>query len=167
MRKITLEELQMNPFLKIQTEKALITAGSQEKFNTMTIGWATFGILWRKPVTTIYVRHSRFTHMFTEQNDCYAIVFLKPGHEREIGILGTKSGRDMDKMHASGLTPVFVDGVTTFEEAAITIICRKIYQDEITAEKFLDDGKIMEDCYATGDMHTVYTGEVLAVYENS
>lgn len=166
MTKIELSELRMNPFTKINTEKALITAGTEEHFNMMTIGWATFGILWRKPVTTAYVRHSRYTHAFTEENDCYAIVFLKPGHEKDIATLGTKSGRDMDKMKASGLTPVFVDGVPTFEEAELTLVCRKVYQDEITADKFLDGGKTMEDCYPTADMHTVYTGEVIAVYKN-
>ena len=34
-----------------------------------------------------------------------------------MGVLGSKSGREMDKMHDSGLTPRFLDQGITFKEA--------------------------------------------------
>ena len=69
----------------------------------------------------------------------------------------------IDKMHNSGLTPVFVDGVPCFEEAALTLICEKVYRGEITEDQFLDR-KPFEQFYADGDMHTFYVGRVLAAY---
>ena len=50
---------------------------------------------------------------------------LKDGHRDALNKMGSKSGRDMDKMHESGLTPVFVEGQPTFEEAELVLICRK------------------------------------------
>ena len=38
-----------------QKDWALVTAGTMENYNTMTIGWGGLGTLWRKPVCTVYV----------------------------------------------------------------------------------------------------------------
>ncbi|MBQ8144758.1 MAG: flavin reductase [Butyricicoccus sp.] len=164
MKKIELSELSFDALTKTGRDLAVLAAGVPEDFNMMTIGWATYGTLWREPVATVYVRHSRYTLEFTEKNDCFSITFLKPGHEKILGTtLGSKSGRDIDKMHESGLTPVFVDGVPCFEEAALTLICQKVYRGEITEDQFLDR-KPFEQFYADGDMHTFYVGRVLAAY---
>ena len=45
---------------------ALLTAGDKEKFNTMTVSWGGLGTIWGKPVATVYVRKSRYTHEFME-----------------------------------------------------------------------------------------------------
>ena len=41
---------------------ALITSGDIENFNMMTASWGGAGVLWAKPVATIYVRPERYTH---------------------------------------------------------------------------------------------------------
>ena len=48
----------------MKSEWALLTAGTLDKFNTMTIGWLTAGIIWGKDVITCYVRPSRYTYEF-------------------------------------------------------------------------------------------------------
>lgn len=164
MKKIELDQLSFDALTKTHRELAVLAAGEPGHFNMMTIGWATYGTLWREPVTTVYVRHSRYTHEFTEQYDRYSVTFLKPGHEKLLGTtLGRQSGRDIDKMHDSGLTPVFVDGVPCFEEAALTLVCEKVYRGEITEDQFVDQ-KPVEQYYADHDMHTFYVGRVLAAY---
>ena len=47
----------------------LLSAWDKNKFNTMTISWGGLGTLWGKPVATVYVRKSRYTHDFMEDND--------------------------------------------------------------------------------------------------
>ena len=47
----------------------LLSAWDKNKFNTMTISWGGLGTLWGKPVATDYVRKSRYTHDFMEDND--------------------------------------------------------------------------------------------------
>ena len=37
---------------------ALVTAGTPDNFNTMTISWGGMGTLWGKPVATVYIRTS-------------------------------------------------------------------------------------------------------------
>jgi flavin reductase (DIM6/NTAB) family NADH-FMN oxidoreductase RutF len=40
---------------------AFLTVKSGEALNTMTIGWATIGHVWRKPIMMVAVRLSRHT----------------------------------------------------------------------------------------------------------
>ena len=41
---------------------ALLTAGTKDSFNTMTVSWGGLGTLWGKPAASVYVRSSRYTH---------------------------------------------------------------------------------------------------------
>ena len=40
-------------FAQFDKKWALLTAGSMENFNTMTISWGGLGTLWGKPVATV------------------------------------------------------------------------------------------------------------------
>jgi len=43
-KEIKIEEMKFNPFTTIGKEWILITAGTKEKFNTMTASWGVFRI---------------------------------------------------------------------------------------------------------------------------
>ena len=45
---MTADMMEFDPFTKIGKEWALLTAGSKEKANTMTISWGGVGVLWGK-----------------------------------------------------------------------------------------------------------------------
>ena len=100
---------------------ALVTAGTPDNFNTMTISWGGMGTLWGKPVATVYIRTSRYTHEFVDANEYFTISFYPEEYKKVLGVLGSKSGREMDKMHSSGLTPKYLDKGITFEEAKYTL----------------------------------------------
>ena len=53
---------------------ALLTAGTIDNFNTMTIGWAVNGVIWGKNVFIVYVRPSRYTYKFMEENDYFTVM---------------------------------------------------------------------------------------------
>lgn len=161
-KKINAHEMPGNPFEMIEKQAALLTAGTPEKFNTMTTGWGTMGDLWNKPAFTAYVRPSRYTYRFTEENECFTVAFFGSPRPKALGVLGSKSGRDMDKMHQSGLTPVFVDGYPMFEEAQTVLVCKKMYEEDLKAEKIPQEYR--EQFYQNGDYHRVYTGEIIGVY---
>ena len=78
-------------------------------------------------------------------------------------MLGTKSGRDSDKVAESGLTPEASSkvGSPCFAEAKLVIECRKIYRDDLKPEFFLDP--TIEVNYPTKDYHRFYLGEVVAI----
>ena len=93
----------------------LLTAGTPENYNTMTISWGQMGCLWNRPVCTVYVRPCRYTYTFTEACDRFTVSLFEPGEQRsELKMLGTQSGREMDKMHYSGLTPMMLDGLMAY-----------------------------------------------------
>ena len=70
MRKIDPKEMEGNVFVHISDGWGLLTAGKPDQFNTMTVSWGTMGWLWKKPVCNVFVRQSRYTHKFVEENDC-------------------------------------------------------------------------------------------------
>ena len=55
------KELSFNPFTKISKQWMLVTAGSEEKSNTMTASWGGVGFIWNKPVSFIFIRPQRYT----------------------------------------------------------------------------------------------------------
>lgn len=164
MKKINIAEQSFNPFDLIGKQWLLISAGTEEKWNTMTASWGAVGVVWGKPSATCYIRQSRYTKTFVDDSEFFTLTVLKDGCRDVLNLLGSKSGRDMDKMHESGLTPVMVEGQPTFEEAKLVLICRKVCKtfigpDDMTAE-------IRERSYADRDYHTMYIGEIVAAYEN-
>ena len=50
MKKLEVKDLKENFFEAIGKEWMLVTAGTKEKFNTMTASWGGIGWLWNKPV---------------------------------------------------------------------------------------------------------------------
>ena len=162
MKKVDLKTLRPEIFEIFLKQNALLTAGDREKCNTMTIGWGLMGDLWNVPAFTAYVRPSRYTWQFAEENDCFTVSFFGTPRPQALAVLGTKSGRDMDKIHQSGLTPVELEGQVAFEEAQVVLICKKIYVDDLKSEKIPQQWK--DKFYGDGDYHRIYTGQVLSVY---
>ena len=67
MKKIDVKSLQDNVFSLIGDRWMLITAGTAERCNTMTASWGGLGVLWGKPVATVYIRPQRYTLEFVER----------------------------------------------------------------------------------------------------
>ncbi len=162
-REISIDNVKINPFTAINKSWMLITAGNEEKHNTMTASWGTLGELWGHYVSTIYVRHSRYTFEFTENSDYYSLCFFDEKYRSALNFCGSKSGRDYDKDKEAGLTAAF-DGAPYYEEAKLVFICRKLYSHDINRDDFID--KSVDDaCYADKDYHRMYVGEIVRVLE--
>ena len=163
-KEVDIKSLNFNPFTKIGSEWMLITAGDQSGYNTMTASWGAVGVMWGKPSATCYIRKSRFTKEFVDAGEYFTLTVLKDGNRQALNTLGSKSGRDMDKMHESGLTPVFVEGQPTFEEAELVLICRKRGVTDIAPDDMAQE--VQDKWYGDHDYHTMYIGEIVATYEN-
>lgn len=140
---------------------ALVTAGDEKRFNTMTIGWGGVGTLWSKPVATVYVKPCRYTHEFLESNEYFTVSFYDEKYKKALGLLGTKSGRDCDKVKESGLSPRFLQHGVTFEQAYVTLVCRKIYRQDMDIDAIPQFAA--ERYYQSEAPHTMYVGEVTDV----
>lgn len=159
LRKIDVKEISGNPFTRIGDQWMLITAGTKDNCNTMTASWGGLGVLWGKPVATIFVRPQRHTYQFTEENDWFTLSFLKEDYREALKLCGTRSGRDMDKFAAAGITVAGEEEKPYVAEAELVLVCRKVYWDDIEPGNFLD-GEIDHKCYPTHDYHRMYIGVI-------
>ena len=133
------------------------------KFNAMTVAWGSFGTMWRKPFAQVVVRPTRYTYEFSEHYDTFTLSAFPAAYRDALLLLGSKSGRDGDKIAEAGLTPVASSQVAApgFEEAELIVECRKIYWDDFKPPHFLDPS--IEGNYSNNDYHRVYFGEILAI----
>ncbi len=165
MKKINPAEISANAIDLIGNRWMLITAGDKEKTNTMTASWGCMGELWHKPVAVTFIRPQRYTLEFVEANDLFTLSFFDSEYRNALSLLGSKSGRDCDKVALAGLTPCLTpDGAApTFREASLVLRCRKLYADRFRADNFIDPS-IVEKIYATGDFHRIFVAEIEAAW---
>ena len=156
-------ELSCNPFQMIGKDWALVTAGDETGYNTMTVSWGNMGIMWNKNIVTVFIRPQRYTKEFLDRFDNFTLSFYEESSREALKLCGSKSGRDMDKIKAAGLTPVHENGTTYFEEARLVLECKKIYLDKIRPEGFLDPS--IQKNYPENDYHLIYMGEITRVLQ--
>lgn len=158
-REITAEELNMNPFTKIGKEWLLITAGNEEKCNTMTASWGAMGVMWGKNAVTVYIRPQRYTKEFVDKDGVFTISVLSEKYRKELNYCGTVTGRDKEKIKEAGLTPYFIEGTAAIKEADMIMVCRTMYHDHIKPECF-DIKENDKKWYSNKDYHTMYIAEI-------
>jgi len=162
---IEVSKLKINPFVMLNEDWGLLSAGKVDKYNTMTIAWGSLGIMWAKPVFTVVVRPQRYTKDFIDNHDLFTVSFFPDGYRKALNILGTKSGKDCDKVAESGLTPMFTDDTVTFIEANMVFFCRKLHDgQQLDPEAFINTG-IDSTIYPKKDYHYYYTGEIVKVLQ--
>ena len=163
MREIDIKSLDFKPFIKIGKEWMLITAGNEEKFNTMTASWGGVGVLWNKDIAFTFIRPCRYTFEFTEKEEMFSLCFFSEQYRDALTLCGRKSGRDSDKIKEAGLTPVFIDGVPCFEEADLVILCRKMYAQEMSKDCAYSE-EVTKHYDENEPYHTFYAGEIIKAY---
>lgn len=149
----------------VHDEWALVTAGTEASgWNTMTIGWGSAGTLWSKPTVTVYVHPWRYTHEFLEREDYFTVQLFGLEHHGDLGILGSKSGRDGNKVALTSLTPVALEHGMTFAEATTTIVCKKWYTQAIDLDAVPADvmDRMAGRLYVNA-AHTMFVGEIVDI----
>ncbi|MCC8197606.1 MAG: flavin reductase [Tannerellaceae bacterium] len=165
MRQISLDQVNDPWINSISKEWMLVTAGNEKKFNTMTANWGGVGYIWHRPVVFVFIRPERYTFEFMEQGDFFTLSFLGEKNKDIHKICGSKSGRDTDKIKETGLIPVFTDlGNVTFQQARLTLECKKLYADMIKEENFVDPAIYNRWYGEHGDPHKMYVAEILHVF---
>ena len=153
-----MKEYNINPFNKFNKEWALVTAGTKDKFNSMTISWGSMGTLWFKDIITIYIRPSRYTFEFLNSCDTFTISFYDEKYKKELGIFGSNSGRDMDKVRFTNFNPLILEDGITYKEAKETIVLKKIYVQKLDKNLLIDNDNIYT---SDEDEHYMIIGEVI------
>ena len=149
-----------NPFHLIGKDWMLVTAGTLAAFNPMTASWGGLGVLWHRPVCFCFIRPTRHTFGFMERGAHFTLSFFEEQYREALSLCGTRSGRELDKASAAGLTPLAgPTGAVAFAEARLVLECRKIYFQDLDPARFLDPA--IEENYPEKDYHRCYIGEIV------
>ncbi|MBQ6756154.1 MAG: flavin reductase [Oscillospiraceae bacterium] len=139
---------------------ALLTAGTIDKFNTMTISWGGMGTIWNKPAVTVYVRPSRYTFGFMEESEYFTVSFYPEEYRKDLALLGRLSGRDGDKLAKTALKAFEVEHGVSFKGAECTLVCRKLYSQSLEKAGMLPE---IAEGSEREDVHRMYIGEVVEI----
>ena len=148
----------------------LLTTADGDQVNTMTIGWGKIGVVWSRPVFEVLVRESRYTKQFLEKTGEFTVnIPLAKADKNILAVCGTKSGRDLDKFEALGLTKVPGQTVSVpgIKELPLTLECKVIYkqdQDPEAIDQACFDRYYGKGTHNEGDYHTVYYGQITKAY---
>lgn len=135
---MTADMMEFDPFTKIGKEWALLTAGSKDKANTMTISWGGVGVLWGKNVAFVFVRDSRYTKELIDKNEFFSLSFLSEKYRDALNYCGSHSGRDEnDKISAAGLTLTSRHSIPFIDEGNMILLCEKMSATRLTEDSFL------------------------------
>lgn len=164
-----MQSVEYNEYFKEATESlsdgAFLTVKNNDELNTMTIGWATIGIIWGIPVLIVLVRESRHTFQLIEDTDEFTVSFSFDGSmKEELNFCGTKSGRHYDKFDECDLEAVPGQDTETpvIGECDLHYECKIIYKQAMDQDNIMAD--VVENCYPGQDYHTMYFGEIINCY---
>lgn len=151
-----LKKIKKGAFLTVKAGKAL---------NTMTIGWATFGFIWQKPIMMVAVRSSRHTFELMETAKDFTVTVPSGDMSKETAFCGTKSGRDLDKFKMCNLEITGASRVVSpiIKTPGHHYECKIVYKSAMNPAYL--DKDYDASLYPQKDYHTLYFGEIVACYE--
>lgn len=148
----------------LHKQGAFLTVKHGEIVNTMTISWGNIGFEWNRPIFTVLVRKSRFTHELLEKTTEFSVsVPLSNTLKKALVLCGTKSGRDIDKIKESGLTLRNGESIAvpSIEGCEMVYECKIVYKQDMNPDLLSED--IKDKIYGDNDYHTIYYGEITKV----
>lgn len=123
----------------------LVTCGTPEKPNVLTIGWTGI-VCTRPPMTYISVRPERFSHDIILNSGEFVINLTTSSMIKQVDFCGVKSGRDINKFEACGFHAVPAGKVSAplIDECPVSLECR------VTESKLLGS-------------HTMFLAEIVGI----
>ncbi len=163
MKEISVHDFMEKPISLWLKKWFALTSGDMQNHNAMTIAWGSIGGMWHKPFVQVVVRPNRYTYEFMEKFPTFTICAFDDTYKAALNILGTRSGRDGDKIAEAGLTVVESASVEapSFKEAQLVLECKKSYWQDMDPKGFLDSD--IEKQYPQKDYHRIYYGEIVRI----
>ena len=155
----------VNEFLPALDRGVFMTTKVGDKVNTMTIAWGGINLIWHKKVFVAYVRYSRDTYNMLQETDEFTInIPFNNNLRKELGICGTKSGRDTNKIEECNFS--LIDGrvvnTPVIGECDMHYECKVIYKQAMEPNNIPKD--ILERNYANNNFHVIFYGEIVDSY---
>lgn len=124
---------------------ALVTCGTIEKPNVLTVGWTGI-VCTRPPMTYISVRPERFSHDIIMNSGEFVINLTTSAMVKQVDFCGVKSGKDTDKIAACRFHTIPANKVSVplIDECPVSLECK------VTENKLLGS-------------HTMFLAEIIGV----
>ena len=152
--------------MAVMVQRGLLLGAYDEagKANAMTIGWGSVGSIWGIPTWTVLVRPSRYTYQCLEHSQCFTVNVPGADLAKACALCGSKSGRDMDKLAASGLIAHKADKVAApiLDPCPIVFQCKVVHRNYVVPSALAK--QVQEGMYVNGDYHAIYYGQILAAH---
>lgn len=152
--------------LSLLNKPGLLLAATKQsgESNVMTIGWGTVGVIWGRPCFVVLVRPSRYTYEFIEDSGLFTVNVPTDELRKWVGICGSRSGRQVDKFGAYGITTSLGQDVqaVTIDACPMVYECRVVHYNDV-APAHLERG-IEAASYGGADYHRLYYGEILGAF---
>ncbi len=132
------------------------------EINVMLIGWGQFGSSYAgNPIFVAAVTPRRYTWHLLEEVPDFVVSVPTDEMRNAVALAGSRSGRDMDKFKAGGLTPIPSKRVAapSIKECPINLECR-VYSRCDPPHTLLWPGISHDD-------HTIYFAEIVHVRQNT
>ncbi len=164
MKKVDVLELSVKMVDMWMNKWFLLTAGTYDDCNMMTVSWGSMGCIWDKPFVQVVVRPQRHTYGYMERSDTFTLCGFPGKYRTDLNVLGSISGRSGRKLAKTDLTlkPSSLVSAPSYHEASLIFECRKMYFQDMDPAGFLD-GTIQRN-YPKKDYHRIYFGEILAAF---
>ena len=162
-KKIAANKIPGNIIKMLTDDWMLVTAGNTDKFNMMTANWGGLGSMFGKPVAFCFIDPTRHTFELMENNDTYTLTFYSEAHREALNLCGSKSGKSIDKVAETGLTPITTSaGSKAFSEAWLVIECKKMISQTITPEAISDPE--VKKAWSGKQLRKMFVGEIINVW---
>jgi flavin reductase (DIM6/NTAB) family NADH-FMN oxidoreductase RutF len=150
--------------LEILSKGAFLTTKASDEVNSMTISWGNIGRMWNRPIFTVMVRKERHTYKLIEESNEFTVSIPYEDMKEAVAFLGSKSGRDMNKLEALNIKTVEGQVIDTpiLDIKGIHYECKVVYKTEMTDKNLKEE--IRDKWYGKESHHTIYFGEIVASY---
>ena len=145
-------------------ELGLLTAGTLDHFNSLTVMYGAEGMIWSKPAYFAFIKPERYTWEFVRDNDYFTVAYFPKELNGIHKVYGYKSGRDVDKAKETGITPEELEHGMGYKEASEIYVCKKLYFKQMDRSLEPDDVIAMYDDpnnIIYGECHYALIGEIV------
>jgi len=165
MERITPEKLAIDAVDLWKNKWLLLTAGTMDDCNMMTVAWGSIGCMWNRPFAQVVVRPQRHTLKYMDLFESFTLCGFPDKYHKDLLHLGTVSGRDCDKLEGTELTLKPSESVLSpvYNEASLTLECRKMYRQAMSPEGFITDTGVK--VYPDRDYHVIFYGEIVNAFK--
>lgn len=161
MKKVNYNRYLEKAYKSLDDGGAFLTVKSKKELNTMTIGWASIGIVWRVQMMLVLVRENRHTFQLIKNTDEFTVSF--PFGEKmkdELLFCGTNSGENYNKFKECDLRTIENNSLKTplIQGCDLHYECKIKYSQNMDLDRI--NSKTLKACYTQNRLHTMYFGEI-------